>query len=68
MDKINASEHLGLACAAVVVAAAVGVFWLLGGKKPVHAQSDTSVTTESAVAATGAQVTPTEPKLRVEPK
>jgi hypothetical protein len=44
------------------------VFWLVSGKKPGQAQADTSATTEAAAASAGAKVTPTEPKLRGEPK
>jgi hypothetical protein len=34
MDTMNAFKHLVLASAAVVLAVAIGVFWLVGGKKP----------------------------------
>jgi hypothetical protein len=68
MDKINASKHLVLATAAVVLAAAIGVFWLVGAKKPDQGRAGASATTETAAASAGAQVTPTEPKLQVEPK
>jgi hypothetical protein len=37
MDNMNASKHLVLASAAVVLGAAIGVFWLVGGKKPSQA-------------------------------
>lgn len=65
MDNVNASKHLVLASAAVVLAAAIGVFWLIGGKKPDQGRADANATT---AASAGAQVTPTEPKLRLEPK
>jgi hypothetical protein len=68
MDKISASKHLVVASAAVVLAAAIGVFWLVGGKKPGHYQVDTGATTERAAASAGAKVTPTAPRLRIEPK
>jgi hypothetical protein len=68
MDNMNASKHLVLAMAAVVLAAAIGLFWLVGGKKPSQARADTAATTETAAASAGAKVTPTEPKLRIEPK
>jgi hypothetical protein len=48
--------------------AAIGVFWLIGEKKPGQARADTSTTTETAAASAGARLTPTEPKLQVEPK
>ena len=63
MGNMNASKHLVLA-----VAAAIGVFWLVGGKKPSQARGDRDATTETAAVSAGAQVTPTEPELRVEPK
>jgi hypothetical protein len=67
MDNMNASKHLGLASTAVVLVAAIGVFWLVGGKKVSQGQA-TGATTETAAASAGAQVTPTAPKLRIEPK
>ena len=45
----------------------IGVF-MVGGKRSSEAQADKIRTTETTAAVTGAQVTPTEPKLRVEPK
>ncbi len=68
MNNVNASKHLVVASAAVVLAAAIGVFWLVDGKKPDQGRAGTSATTETAAASAGARVTPTEPKLRVEPK
>jgi hypothetical protein len=66
MDNMNASKHLVLASAAVVFVAAIGVFWLVSGKKP--SQADTGATTETTAVSAGAKVTPTEPKPRIEPK
>ena len=68
MDKINASKHLVLASVAVVLAAAIGVFWLVGAKKPDQGRAGARATNETTAASAGAQVTPTEPKLQVEPK
>jgi hypothetical protein len=68
MNNINASKHLVLAITALVVAAAIGVFWLAGPKKPDLARPGANAATETAASSAGAQVTPTEPKLRVEPK
>jgi hypothetical protein len=68
MDNVNTSKHLAFASAAVLLAAAIGVFWLISGSKPGQPQADTSATSEKAATAAGARVTPTEPKLRVEPK
>jgi hypothetical protein len=68
MDNVNASKHLVFASAAVVLAAAIGLFWLVGGKKPDQGRAGANATTETAAASAGAQVTPTAPKLRIEPK
>jgi len=68
MDNMNASKHLVLTSAAIVLAAAIGIFWVVGGKKPSQARAGKGVTTETAATDAGAQVTPREPKLRVEPK
>jgi hypothetical protein len=68
MDKFNASRHLALAYAAAALAVVIGIFWLVGAKKPSPAQVDPRTTTGSAAEAAGAHITPTEPKLRVEPK
>jgi hypothetical protein len=65
---MNASKHLVLASAAMVLAAAIGVFWLVGGKKPSQTRGDGDARTESVTVSAGAKVTPTEPKLRIEPK
>lgn len=67
MDNVNASKHLVFASAAVVLAVTIGLFWLVGGKKPDQDRAGTNATTETT-AASAAQVTPTAPKLRVEPK
>ena len=61
MDNINTSKHLVLASTAVLLAAAIG-------SKPNPPRADAGATSEKAAAAAGAQLTPTEPKLRVEPK
>jgi hypothetical protein len=66
MEKTNASKSLLVAIAMVLLAGAIG-FFLIGGKESVHARADKGVTTETRAAA-AAQVIPTEPKLRVEPK
>jgi hypothetical protein len=66
MNNVNASKHLVLASAAVVLAAAIGAVWLVDGKKA--SPTGGGATTESAAVSAGAKVTPTEPKLRVEPK
>lgn len=68
MDKFSASIYLTLACAAGALVVAIGIFWLAGVNKPSQAQVDSMTTTESAAAAAGAHITPTMPKLRVEPK
>ena len=68
MDNINTSKHLVLASTAVLLAAAIGLVWLIGGSKPNSPRADAGATSENAAAAAGAQLTPTEPKLRVEPK
>lgn len=68
MDNINTSKHLVLACTAVLLIAAIELLWLIGGSKPNPPRADTGATSEKAAAAAGAQLTPTEPKLRVEPK
>ena len=68
MDNMNASKHLVLASATTVPAAAIGVFWLVGGKKPSQARGDRDATTETAAVSAGAKVTPTGPKLRIDPK
>jgi hypothetical protein len=66
MQKASIRRFLLMAGGAIT-AAAVG-FSLIGAKDSQQAHADRSVTTESAAAAAGAQVTPTKPKLRVEPK
>ena len=68
MDNINTSKHLVLASTAVLLAAAIGLVWLIGGSKSNPPRADAGATSEKAAAAAGAQLTPTEPKLRVEPK
>ena len=43
-------------------------FFLIGRKEQTVVRADPGVTTETAAVAAGARVTPTEPKLRIEPK
>jgi hypothetical protein len=43
-------------------------FFIVGGKESSRAQAGKDRTTETTAAGAGAQVMPTEPKLRVEPK
>jgi hypothetical protein len=45
----------------------IGLF-MVGGKESGRAQPGKDGTTETTAAGAGAQVTPTEPKLRVKPK
>lgn len=68
MDNINPSKHLVLASTAILLTAAICVFWLIGRGKPNPPRADAGATSEKAAAAAGAQLTPTEPKLRIEPK
>ena len=56
-----------IAIAMALLAGATG-FFLIGGKESDQARADKGVTTETAATDAGAQVTPREPKLRVEPK
>jgi len=56
-----------LVIAMALLAGATG-FFLIGGKESDQARADKGVTSETAATAAGAQVTPREPKLRVEPK
>jgi hypothetical protein len=66
VGKINASKFLLVACATALMVEATG-FFLIGGKDSNQTRAGNGVTTETAADA-GAQVTPTEPKLRIEPK
>jgi hypothetical protein len=51
------------------VALVVGVaLYCVGGKNSQTAQAGSGATTETAAAAAGARVLPTDPKLKVEPK
>ena len=68
MDYINTYKHLLLASTAALLAAAIGLVWLIGGSKSNPPRADAGATSEKAAAAAGAQLTPTQPKLRVEPK
>ena len=67
MDDVNTSKHLVSTIAAVLLAAAIGLFWLMSGNKPDQPRAGTSATTEKAASSAGARMTPTEPK-QVEPK
>jgi hypothetical protein len=58
---------LVIAITMALLAGAIG-FFVVDGKESGQARVHKGVTTEPTAAATGAQVTPTEPKLRVEPK
>jgi hypothetical protein len=64
--KANASRSLIAICAASIVA--ILCWFLLGSQDANQAQANKGVTTESAATAAGANVLPTDPKLRIEPK
>lgn len=66
MQKASIRRFLLMAGGAVTAAAVC--FFLVGARDFQQAHADRSVTTEAAAAAAGARVTPTEEKLRVEPK
>jgi hypothetical protein len=53
--------------ALAVIAGAIG-YSLIGSNKTDTAQADGAATTKNVSAVTGAQVMPTEPPLKVEPK
>ena len=53
--------------AMMALGAAAGLF-LIGGRGSGAVHADSGVTTETAAAAAGATVQPTDPPLRVEPK
>jgi hypothetical protein len=67
MEKTIASKSLAIAITMALLAGAIG-FFLIAGQESGRARADKGVTTETTAAAARAQVTPTEPKLRVEPK
>jgi hypothetical protein len=67
MQKLNALKSLVVATTLAPLAGAVGTF-LFGGKAPSGARADQGAATEMTAAAAGARITPTEPKLRIEPK
>jgi hypothetical protein len=67
MKKTNTSKSLMFVIGVALLVGTIGVF-MVGGKRSSEAQADKIRTTETTAAVTGAQVTPTEPKLRVEPK
>jgi len=64
--KNECFQILAIAIAMALLAGATG-FFLIGGKESDQARADKGVT-ETAATDAGAQVTPREPKLRVEPK
>jgi low affinity Fe/Cu permease len=57
---------IAIAIAMALLAGAIG-FFLVGEKESGEARADKDATTETAATAASAQVTPTEPKLRIEP-
>ena len=67
MRETNASKSLLVAGITTLVVAGL-CFFLVGGREANQAKADKGTTTERAAEAAGAEVTPTEPKLRVEPK
>lgn len=67
MEKTNISKSLMFAIGIVLLVGAIG-FFTVGGKQSGQARDGKDRTTETTAAVAGAQVTPTEPKLRVEPK
>lgn len=67
MEKTNLSKSLMFAIGAALLIGTIG-FFMVGGKESGRAQAGKDRTTETTAAGAGAQVTPTEPKLRVEPK
>jgi hypothetical protein len=64
VEKTNAPKSLVIAITMALLAGAIG-FFVVDGKESDQARADKGVTTETTLA--GAQVTPPEPKLRVEP-
>ena len=67
VKKINAFKSLVIAIALALLVGVIGSL-LFGGKESDEAGVDKGRTTEATAGAAGAQVTPTEPKLRIEPK
>ena len=67
MEKANISKSLIYAMGIALLVGAIG-FFIVGGKESSRAQAGKDRTTETTAAGAGAQVMPTEPKLRVEPK
>jgi hypothetical protein len=51
-----------------LLTAALAGYLLIGGKHADVGQADSKLTTETAAQAAGANVTPTQPRLSVEPK
>jgi hypothetical protein len=66
-EETNAPKSLVIAITMALLAGEVG-FFLVGAKESGQARADKGATTETTAAAVGAQVAPTDPKLRVEPK
>lgn len=67
MKKRMARKSLVTLAAIVALGAAAGLF-LIGGRDSGAVHADSGGTTETAAAAAGARVQPTDPKLKVEPK
>lgn len=53
---------------ALLIGAIVLGYFMIGGKDSGAVHADSGVTTEQAAALAGAQVLPTDPKLKIEPK
>jgi hypothetical protein len=67
MKKSNAYKALTIAVLALLLATAA-IFFMIGGRNSGQAQADKGPTTQTVAAAAGAQVLPTPPKSRIEPK
>ncbi|QOZ65945.1 hypothetical protein [Bradyrhizobium arachidis] len=67
MKKRMARKSLLTLAAIVALVAAAGLF-LMRGRDSGAVHADFGVTTDSAAAAAGARVQPTDPPLKVEPK
>lgn len=67
MKKRMARKSLLTLAAMLALGAAAGLF-LVGGRGSGAVHADSGVTTETAAAAAGARVHPTDPPLKVEPK
>ena len=62
-QQLSAFSMMGMVLAAVVVG-----YLLVGGKNGGAVRADAGMATEKAAVSAGAQVLPTAPKLKVEPK